>query len=73
MTYECDEGKLTAIIAAADQSGLTVDVLVSLADGLDESATAILCGNVSRLPQYIKSSEMPYTSRSRIAALRDGR
>ena len=55
------------LIIAAQDSGMTFDVLEALTAGLDAKATAIVCGNVSKLPQYMKSSVMPYVSLSRMA------
>lgn len=55
------------IVGAALVSGFTVDVLVALMAGLDARARATLLGNVSSLPVYMKSSEIPYFSRSLIA------
>lgn len=51
-----------AMIDAAIYSGLTVDALEFMARGLDENAVAILLGNVSNLPVYMKSREIPYRS-----------
>ena len=62
-----DDARLTQLIDLSDQSGLTVDLLEFLSRGLDETAFAIFAGNVSMLPKYMKSSVMPYLSRSRIA------
>lgn len=62
----CDQ-RFLKIIDLADQSGLSVDLLEFLSRGLDDTAFAILAGNVSMLPRYMKSNVMPYLSRSRIA------
>ena len=62
-----EDARLAQLIDLADQSGLTVDLLEVLSRELDETAFAIFAGNVSMLPKYMKSSVMPYLSRSRIA------
>lgn len=61
------EERLEALITAAQSSPLTVDLLEFLSRGLDDKAFAIFIGNVSRLPQYMKSNEMLNFSRSRKA------
>ena len=63
---EADE-RLDMLIKAAQASPLTFDVLFSLSCGMDDNAVAILCGNVSKLPAYMKSKDIPYLSRSRMA------
>ena len=65
--------KLSLILEAADQSGFTVDFLLELSKGLNANAVAILLGNVSKLPKYMKSNEIPYLSLSRIAPSSDTR
>lgn len=59
--------RLDALMGVAYESPVSFDVLEVLSRGLDETALAILCANVSTLPQYMKSSEIPYLSRSRMA------
>lgn len=59
--------RLDAILKVSCETGYSVDVLEFVSRGLDETALAILLGNVSMLPKYMKSSEMPYLSRSRMA------
>lgn len=54
------EEQIDLIIEAAQLSGFTVDALVFLSRGLDATALAILMGNVSSLPVYMKSREIPY-------------
>ena len=54
------EAFLTQLIDAADHSGFTVDALEFLSRGLDETACAILFGNVLKLPKYMKSKDIPY-------------
>ena len=62
-----DDQRLDLLIKAAKASPLTFDTLYGLSEGLDDKALAILCGNVSRLPAYMKSNEIPYISKSRLA------
>lgn len=61
-----EEAKLNLIVTTA-QSGFSVDALEFLSRGLDDTALAILLGNVSKLPVYMKSIDIPYRVRSRIA------
>ncbi len=56
--------RVDKLIAAADASGFTVDYLEWLSRGLEAKAEAILFGNISTLPQNMKSSGNPYISRS---------
>jgi hypothetical protein len=58
--------RLDQILVAA-QSGFSVDALEFVSRGLDDIALAILLGNVSRLPVYMKSIDIPYLVLSRIA------
>lgn len=51
------------MVDAAQISGLTVDLIEFLINGLEDTAIAILLGNVSNLPAYIKSSDTPNLSR----------
>ena len=62
-----EERKLNALIAAAQSSGVSFDLLELFSRGLDDSALYIFCGNVSKLPQYMKSNETPKELRSFIA------
>ncbi len=59
--------KLDLLINASQVSGLTIDALYFLISGLDDSAVAILLGNVSMLPKYMKSRDVPYLACNRIA------
>ncbi len=56
-----------ALLEVVHSSPLTFDVLEFLSRDLDDKALAIFCGNVSMLPSYMKSSEIPYLSLSRSA------
>ena len=49
-----------AIIESSEVSGVPVDVICYLSRGLEPTAIARLCGNVSTLPVYMKSNDMPY-------------
>lgn len=52
--------RIDELTKAAAYSGLTVDALEFVTRGLDDKAVAILLGNVSNLPVYMKSREIPY-------------
>lgn len=67
------EERLDALISAAAASGFTIDFLEALTQGLDLSALAIVLGNASKLPQYMKSSDNPYVSRSTSAPFKEMR
>lgn len=56
--------RIELLTDAARQSGLTFDLLEFVTRGLDDKALAILCGNVSTLPTYMKSRDIPYLSDS---------
>ena len=66
-----EDEKFDLIIKSADQSGFTVDLIVAMINGLDDKSIAILLGNVSMLPKYMKSKEIPYLSLSRMAPSSD--
>lgn len=68
-----DAQRVDLIIEAANQSPLSFDLLEALSVGMDAKALAILCGNASRLPQYIKSKDNPNLSRTFKAPLMDMR
>ncbi len=64
----CDLGddedyRLAILLCLADVFGRTLDYVEFVTRGLDVNALAILCGNASRLPQYMKSNDSPYASR----------
>ncbi len=61
------DDRLAVLIRMADQSPLSLDVLEFISRGLDDTALAILAGNVSTLPRYMKSKDTPYLSLSRMA------
>ena len=62
-------------VGSSEASGVPVDAICYLSRGLEPKATAKLCGNVSSLPVYMKSSDMPYRfcilSAPSIAILKD--
>lgn len=65
--------RIDRLIEEAEKTGFTVDYLEWLSRGLDRSSEAILFGNISTLPQYMKSSGNPYVSRSFRAPLSETR
>jgi hypothetical protein len=68
-----EEKRLDAAIWAAQKSGLPLDFLWPLSDGLDESSFLKLYGNVVSLPKYIKSMVTPNLSTSTAAFSGKGR
>jgi len=54
------QDQIEQLTNAARHSGLTFDALEFMTRGLDAKAVAILLGNVSNLPVYMKSRDMPY-------------
>lgn len=48
---------------AARESGLTIDLLHQLTQGLSRQAFLRVMGNASSLPSYMKSSDSPYLLR----------
>lgn len=63
-----DDTRLDDLIAGAEASGLTIDFLEALTQGLDSQARRRVIGNASALPAYMKSSDNPYVSRNASAA-----
>lgn len=57
------DDRIDAIRGAADASGLTIDLLVQLTDGLSRQAFLRVIGNASSMPSYMKSSDSPYLVR----------
>ena len=51
------------MLAAAHASGLTVDLLEQLTQGLSRQAFRKVMGNASSMPSYMKSSDKPYLVR----------
>ncbi len=59
-----EDRRYKLLFYGACRSPLSFDLLEMLSRNMDESSLAILVGNASMLPQYIKSSDIPYLSRS---------
>ena len=57
------DDRFDAIRCAAHASGLTIDLLVQLTDGLSRQAFLKVIGNASSMPSYMKSSDKPYLVR----------
>lgn len=55
--------RIDELCAAANASGLTIDLLEALTHGLSRQAFLKVMGNASSLPSYMKSSETPYLLR----------
>lgn len=56
--------RIDRLARAASQTGFTFDYLEWLSRGLPRKAEVTLFGNMATLPQYMKSSDNPYVSRS---------
>ena len=54
-----DQKLLDDLIVAADQSGISLDILVALVRDLEASAITKLCGNCASMPLYMKSRVTP--------------
>lgn len=50
------------LIAVSEETGLSLDVLAHLAEGLDARSIAILCDNASALFRKSQSSDSPNIS-----------
>ncbi|WP_244271763.1 MULTISPECIES: hypothetical protein [unclassified Pseudovibrio] len=61
------EERFQLLLKGAQSSPLSFDLLEALSRNMDMSSLAILVGNASMLPKYMKSIEIPYRSRSFIA------
>lgn len=55
--------RIDCLVDGADASGLTIDFLVALTQGLSRHALRKVIGNASSMPAYMKSSDNPYVSR----------
>lgn len=53
--------RVDELAAAASASGLTIDLLDHLTDGLSSQAFLKVMGNASSMPSYMKSSDNPNT------------
>ena len=58
-----NEENLSILIEVAQTTGFSVDLLEFITRGLDDRAVAILLGNVSSLPTYMKSNDIPNRAR----------
>lgn len=54
-----EDRRLAALKQLRRATGLTLDVLTDLTEGLPYSSLAILCGNSSTLPKKMNSSVKP--------------
>lgn len=68
-----NDAKLDELIAAAQASGLTIDLLQALTHDLDCQAFRKVMGNASSLPSYMKSSGSRYFCRNCSAPSSDNR
>lgn len=59
------------MIAAARKSGLTLDLLHQLTQGLSRQAFRRVMGNASSMPSYMKSKDKPYLVRRASAPSRE--
>lgn len=55
--------RIDDLIAAASASGLTLDLLHQLTQGLSRQAFRKVMGNASSMPSYMKSKDRPYLLR----------
>jgi hypothetical protein len=63
--------RLTEMKKAAHESGLTIDLLHELTQGLSRQAFRKVMGNASSIPSYMKSNESPYLLRKASAPSKD--
>ncbi|KZK76634.1 hypothetical protein PsW64_04793 [Pseudovibrio sp. W64] len=54
------EQRLDLLMRVAYDADLSMDMLEVLSRDLDAQALRIFCGNVSTLPKYKKSRDVPY-------------
>ena len=54
--------RLDMMIETADQSGVSLDLLLALSRGMPASALVIFSGNAASLPRYMKSMSRPSLS-----------
>lgn len=54
-----DDARIESLALVRKQTPITLDILEWLTQGLDESAVATFCGNVSSMPKNIQSSVKP--------------
>lgn len=55
--------RIDALVVAARESGLTIDLLECLTQGLSRQAFLKVMGNASSMPSYMKSKGSPYLLR----------
>ncbi len=67
------DDRVDELISAARVSGLTVDLLQVLTQGLSRQAFRKVMGNASSMPSYMKSKESPYLVRMDKAPSSDNR
>ena len=65
--------RLAALLEGARDSGLTIDFLYDLTEGLSLQALRKVIGNASSIPSYRKSSESPYVLRRESAPFKERR
>lgn len=65
--------KIDRLKEAAQKSGLTMDFLEVLTQGLSRQAFRKVMDNASSIPSYMKSSDKPYVLRICRAAFKDRR
>ena len=65
--------RIKALADGARKSGLTIDFLDALTQGLSRQALLKVMGNASSMPSIMKSSDSPYIFRSARAPSRDKR
>ena len=58
------QDRLTLLRDGARDSGITIDFLEALTQGLSRQALRKVIGNASSMPSYMKSSDSPYLFRS---------
>lgn len=71
VSTEADQ--IEALKAAARESGLTIDLLQLLTQGLSRQAFRRVMGNASSMPSYMKSIDKPYLVRRASAPSSDRR
>ena len=69
MGKDCKRTSL--ILQGAEETGMTIDCLAYLLDGLSLQACRKVIGNVSSMPKNMKSSDNPYVWRSARAPSND--
>ena len=65
------DSRIDDLIMAARASGLTLDLLCQLTQGLSRQAFRKVMGNASSMPSYMKSRDRPYLLRNASAPSRE--